>query len=162
MYAYLELEFVERVSTSANKICEESGKKTITNEHLYKALKATIFLIVVIQNGESYWLTRKNRLISQNQASKEAKVKATSSRKYRKIQFPARRFKSRWTLKEKDWRINADHHWDPEKKPQSLHNLRRLGFCCNARRVGSWIRMMLHILLSEIITRSNKLVSMHI
>ena len=40
----LTAEFIDKVAAKANEICEEEGKKTINNEHLYKSLKVSVCL----------------------------------------------------------------------------------------------------------------------
>lgn len=40
------LEFIDKISSHANEICEKEGKKTINNDHFFTALKVYMLVIV--------------------------------------------------------------------------------------------------------------------
>ena len=42
--SFIIVEFIDRVGAFSNEVCEKEGKKTISSDHFYKAIKVTIFL----------------------------------------------------------------------------------------------------------------------
>lgn len=64
-------------------ICESEGKKTISNEHLFKALTVPNCNMLGAKNGSNYPPSIENRPKHQNQKSKEARSKAVGPKKYR-------------------------------------------------------------------------------